>query len=297
MSRPEDPAPAEGEDQREPVPGEPPPWRRRTRKTPEERRHSLLEAAADLITSEGFDHVTMEAITARAGVSKALGYFYFNRLEDLLHELFTREFEAVYLRLVPALTEPGTLEERIRRKVAAYFDVVGERRDLFSELNTHLRGPEYRRERQERFRLWERYVADLVEAEFDVSGAVSRLVARLLMVIDERCVNIWLRDELPRDQVEELCVQFQLAGLREVLGSSSPALADGTSAAAKGTPSTAGAARGGAKRAGAKTTSAKKAAAKKSAAKKSASKRSAAKRANGAEQTGAATEPARSARS
>lgn len=123
----------DGHDEAEPVPGDPPPWRRRTRMAPEERRSSLLEAAAEVIIDQGFDHLTMEAITDRAGVSKALGYFYFNRLEDLLHELFTREFEAIYVRMVPALTEPGTLEERIRRKVGVYFDVVGERHDLFAQ--------------------------------------------------------------------------------------------------------------------------------------------------------------------
>src|SRR5690606_7152100 len=92
-----------------PVAGDPPPWRRRTRMSPEDRRSSLLQAAADLILENGFDGLTMEAITDRAGVSKALGYFYFNRIDDLFHELFTREFEAIYVRMVPALTEPGTL--------------------------------------------------------------------------------------------------------------------------------------------------------------------------------------------
>lgn len=185
---------------------------------PEERRSSLLKAAGDLIIEEGFDNITMEAITSRAGVSKALGYFYFSSLEELLHALFTQEFEAVYSKLKPALTSEGTVEERIRRKVEAYFDVVGDRKDLFAQLNANLRGPEFRRERLERFRLWEHYVADLVEEEFDVPEGLGRLIARLLMVIDDRCVNIWIRDEMPREQVEELCVQFQLAGLRQVLG-------------------------------------------------------------------------------
>lgn len=247
---------------------------------PEERRSTLLESAAAVIIDQGFDHLTMEAITDRAGVSKALGYFYFNRLEDLLHELFTREFEAVYVRLVPALTEPGTIEERIRRKVAAYFDVVGERRDLFSQLNTHLRGPEYRRERQERFRLWEQYVADLVEAEFDVPDGTGRLLARLLMVIDDRCVNIWLRDEMPREAVEEICVQFQLAGLRQVLETPSPPAAK--KPPAKEAPT---------KKAPARKATAKKASARNAAGKPPAAKKTPAKKAPAKKATTAAAGP------
>lgn len=202
----------------DPVLGDPPPWRRRTRMAAKERRATLLQAAGELIVEDGFDNLTMEAITERAGVSKALGYFYFNRLPDLLHELFTREFEAIYVKLVPALTSAGTIEERIRRKVKAYFDVVGDRNDLFAQLNSNLRGPIYRKERQERFRLWEHYVANLVEEEFDVLEGQGRLIARLLMVTDDRCVHFWLRGEMPREEAEELCVQFQLAGLLGVLG-------------------------------------------------------------------------------
>jgi AcrR family transcriptional regulator len=192
-------------------------WGRRTRMPAEKRREQLLDAAAEIIISDGFDNLTMEAITDRAGVSKALGYSYFNRLDDLFHELFDREFSVVYERLAPAIAAPGSLEERITNKVHAYFEVIAERHDLFLVLNRNLNGPTYRSERRERHSRWEAWVADLIVNEFQAPDRVARAVARLLMAIDDRCVQMWTRSGFPRDDMEKLCVQFQLAGLRAIL--------------------------------------------------------------------------------
>jgi AcrR family transcriptional regulator len=191
--------------------------RKRTRLPAEQRRAQILDAAAAVIVERGFDGLTMEAITDRAGVSKALGYSYFNRLEDLLHALYDREFSVIYERLRPILLSEAPIEKRIRDKVHTYFDVIAERHDLYLRLNANLRGPTYRREREERQYKWEGFVAEIVETEYRVPKRLSRAVARLLMVLDDRCVQLWTRDGLPRDEIEEVCVQFQLAGLEAIL--------------------------------------------------------------------------------
>ncbi len=199
-------------------PAAPPTGKRRTRLSPEQRRNALLDAAAQVVVELGVHGLSMEAVTERAGVSRALGYFYFENTDLLVKALYKREFGAVYEALKPALEAPGTLEDRVRAKVHAYFDVVEERHDLFAVLNTALDGPEYRRERHARYRWWEAYLAELVGGEFDIRPEMSRVLARLLMAVDGRCVNMWYRDRLDRADVEELCVRFQLGGLRDVLG-------------------------------------------------------------------------------
>jgi AcrR family transcriptional regulator len=190
---------------------------KRTRLPAAQRREQILDAAAAVIVERGFDGLTMEAITDRAGVSKALGYSYFNRLEDLLHALYDREFSVIYERLRPILLSEAPIETRIRDKVHTYFDVIAERHDLYIRLNTNLRGPTYRQEREERQYKWEGFVAEIVEAEYRVPKHLSRAVARLLMVLDDRCVQLWTRDGLPREEIEEVCVHFQLAGLEAIL--------------------------------------------------------------------------------
>src|SRR5690606_8584002 len=116
----------------------------RTRLSPEQRRNALLDTAAEVVLELGVNGLTMEAVTERAGVSRALGYFYFENTDLLIKALYQREFGAVYEALKPALEAPGTLEDRVRAKVHAYFDVVEQRRDLFALLNNALDGPEYR---------------------------------------------------------------------------------------------------------------------------------------------------------
>lgn len=182
-----------------------------------QRREQLLDSAAEVILEHGFDDLTMEAITDRAGVSKALGYSYFNRLDDLFHELFAREFTVIYDRLGPEIAAEGPLEDRIRRKVSAYFDVIEERHDLYLRLNQNLQGPAFRQDRRARQMRWETYVADLIKSEFLVQEGMARPLARLLMHIDDLCVRLWTQDNLPREKAEELCVQFQLAGLLAVV--------------------------------------------------------------------------------
>lgn len=159
----------------------------------------------------------MEAVTNRAGVSKALGYSYYPRFEDLLHELFNREFGEIYVQIQAAVDAPGTFEERIRRKVHAYFGTIEDRRDVLLELQRNLQGPEYRRERRARWQLWESYIASLIEGECGEQPGVSQAVARLFMVIDEACIEIRFRLGIPREEMEELCTKFQLAGLQGVL--------------------------------------------------------------------------------
>ena len=48
------------------------------RLTAAQRKQQFLDVAAQLVVEQGADTVTMEAVAARAGVSKALSYRYFS---------------------------------------------------------------------------------------------------------------------------------------------------------------------------------------------------------------------------
>jgi AcrR family transcriptional regulator len=183
----------------------------------DDRRAQLLDAAADLIAENGFDGLIMEAVTTRAGVSKALGYAYFPRFEDLLHALFTREFSAIYLNLQAALDQPGTFEERLARKVHAYFDIIGRRRDVMLQLQRHLQGSEYRRERRARLALWEDYVAKAIQEEYGAPETTAKTAARLFMRVDEACIDVWYRHGYSREEMEQACIRFQISGLMGML--------------------------------------------------------------------------------
>ena len=192
--------------------------RRRTRLSPEERKEQLLDAAAAVLLEQGIDGWTMESVTEVAQVSRALGYFYFESRTDLIRALYNREFSRLYDAMLPAFESSASLEERVRATVHAYFDVVATQHDLFALLNTLFDGPEFRRDRRQRYRWWERYVGALVGEEFHIKPEVARIVALVLLDINARCSTIWYRDRLDREEIEELCVGLQLGGLRDALG-------------------------------------------------------------------------------
>lgn len=56
-------------------------------KDPKQRRKEILEAAGELIRSQGYDNTTVEAIIQKAGVAKGTFYYYFKSKEDILDAL------------------------------------------------------------------------------------------------------------------------------------------------------------------------------------------------------------------
>lgn len=192
--------------------------KKRTRLSPEKRRAEILRAASQVILSAGVSELTMEAVAVEAGVSRSLVYFYFPTVEEMMRELVRTEFGAIYEALIPVMEGTGTLEERVEAKVHAYFGAVEERYELFAILNAALDSPQYRQDRRERFKWWESYVGDLVGSEYEIDPRLARTLARLMMAVDGRCINLWKREGYDRAEIESISARFQIAGLREILG-------------------------------------------------------------------------------
>lgn len=73
-------------------------------------RGRILQAARDLINSRGFDAVSVEEITAEAGVAKGTFYHYFQTKEELVKVLSEERFQGL---LKETLAMEGTLEDRL----------------------------------------------------------------------------------------------------------------------------------------------------------------------------------------
>src|SRR3954454_24067095 len=99
----------------------------RTRLTKEARREQLLDTAADMVLTRGFDALTMEAVAQEAGASKTLGYAYFANVENLIESLYERELSALYEAVEAATQEVIGLDARIAAAVHASFDIVEQR--------------------------------------------------------------------------------------------------------------------------------------------------------------------------
>jgi len=88
-----------------------------------ERAQRILDAAEELMLEDG--GASASAVAKRAGVNKALVFYYFGST----HALFAQVLERYYARHKATLAEAvqeGTLEERLHRVVDALFDSMGE---------------------------------------------------------------------------------------------------------------------------------------------------------------------------
>ena len=186
---------------------------RASRLRPQQRRAHLLDVAAELVLDTGFEALTMEGLAQRAGVSKGLGYAYFQNAEELALALYDREVGEVYRRIEEATTATASFETRVRHAVNVYLDTVAQRGALLATLQTKLSGK--RRDRTLRQRLagfigfWAQHIA----AEFSVPPAVAEVLAGATLSAADALARAWLAKRVTRREAEELCVGFVLGGL------------------------------------------------------------------------------------
>jgi AcrR family transcriptional regulator len=93
----------------------------------EERRETaerILEAADELLGELGYDGVSMRDVAERAGVNKALVFYYFKSKADLFERVLTRYYAAHNEAITRAFEQEGPLRGRLHRVVDAYFDFM-----------------------------------------------------------------------------------------------------------------------------------------------------------------------------
>lgn len=81
--------------------------RRRITKTPEERRHDILQAARDRFAAKGPAATSIADITEAANVGKGTFYLYFNSREHVLGALWEEFVDGFVDITVEMLTNPG----------------------------------------------------------------------------------------------------------------------------------------------------------------------------------------------
>ncbi|MDO7868898.1 TetR/AcrR family transcriptional regulator [Nocardioides jiangxiensis] len=77
----------------------------------DERREQLLDAALTVLARDGFDNVTIEAISKEAGVTRPVVYSAYDGLEPLLHALLDRTRNRALAQAMQVLVESGTPED------------------------------------------------------------------------------------------------------------------------------------------------------------------------------------------
>ncbi|MGW3352763.1 TetR/AcrR family transcriptional regulator [Nonomuraea rubra] len=99
--------------------------RRLGTENPEVQRR-LLDAAGQIIATEGWPALRIDDLVRRAGLSVGTFYLYFDNKADLFVQLVVRHTERLRARLREAYAGDGTAAERLDRALDAYLDFVTE---------------------------------------------------------------------------------------------------------------------------------------------------------------------------
>jgi AcrR family transcriptional regulator len=190
---------------------------RPARMTREARREHFLDVAADLITERGVEAVTMEGVAAAAGVSKGLGYAYFDNRGELLVALFQRELAVYQQRTRERLAVAADFEERLRTVVGGWFDMVAERGQL---LGTLLQASQVQAalqpHRSRYYRNLEEFYGRMAAEELGVPKRKAVIASAILIAGLSGVVDRWVECRDPRKLLEETFVEAAVGALRNL---------------------------------------------------------------------------------
>lgn len=103
----------------------------RKRRWRELMRRDLLDAAVDLIRSEGIEALTMDRVAEAAGVAKGTVYLYFESKGRLVERAVEALIEPLVTEVSEILASDLPAEERLRRMAGANLRFFDDNRHLF----------------------------------------------------------------------------------------------------------------------------------------------------------------------
>lgn len=192
---------------------------RRKRLTNNERREDLLDVAARTLLDLGYEAMTMDIVTERAGVSRGLLYSHFGSLDELLFGVYLRECAKLDVWIGELLKNAVTFDDKVRAIVRAYYEFEHAPNALLAQLNlcmTHRWFTSWGR--RDRLDLVGRRWAEIISDEFDVAPEISALLARAAAASTDMIVTAWHKGAVPRGIAESLAVDYLLSGLAAAAG-------------------------------------------------------------------------------
>jgi TetR/AcrR family transcriptional regulator len=88
------------------------------------RSAEIMKAAEELLGEVGYDGVSIRDIALRAGVNKALIFYYYNSKDELYERVLDRYYSAHQEALEHAFKGQGSFRERFHRMVDSYIDFI-----------------------------------------------------------------------------------------------------------------------------------------------------------------------------
>jgi AcrR family transcriptional regulator len=147
-----------------------------------QRREQFLDVAAQLVVEQGADAVTMEAVAARAGVSKALSYRYFDNAGALLVALFEREVIDLDRKIMAGVEHADSFEAKVRASFVGWGGPISDRGRLLGRLwQVSISSGPLLQARRERDRTINKFWGREVQAAYNLPTAIAETAAAILV--------------------------------------------------------------------------------------------------------------------
>lgn len=154
-------------------------------------RPKIERAALQLFISEGVDAATTREIADVAGVSEGALYRHYKGKDELALALFMETHNRLAVMMQSAFSEPGNLEDKVRRAVEAYCALADEDWLLFSfhlvSLNKFV--PHDTRREDDPVSVVEKLIAALMQAGEIPKGDPALIAAMCLGVVMQSGLN------------------------------------------------------------------------------------------------------------
>ncbi len=173
----------------------------------EDRRSSLLDAAADLLRTPQRQELTFERVAEAAGVSPTLPYKYFESLDQLANELYDHLVGPVDDEIDQLLASTDlSFDDKIRGSLHVWTTKLRQDGRLLLRLTNDVAQSGLRvaieRRREASITHW----ASELETQFALDTAIARVVAASVTAGSAAVLHRWVIDRLDEEPTIELFV-------------------------------------------------------------------------------------------
>jgi len=196
----------------------------RRRLSAADRRAAILDAALDVYSENGFSDAALDDVAARGGISKALIYEHFDSKRDLQLTLLDTYMRELIERVVGAIAEADTDEERLRSGIDAFLGFASERpaalRLLTRNVSDPVAGETIDRLREEAAFVFASIIIQNAPPPEPGDLELETMVAILAHLIAggiQFMAGWWIEHpEVPRERVVEIAMGLHWVGLERL---------------------------------------------------------------------------------
>lgn len=182
----------------------------------DERRQSLVDAAAEVLAAEGPDAVRVPEVASQAGVTRPVVYKHFANRQALLIGVLEDFSDELDERYRTVLADARGLDATLAGILAATCDTIAEKGPgAWRLLGSTGPDPEVEEvARQVRDRMLEPWL-ERVSRMTGVEGATALAIAHMTSAVTRGVVDLWIEGRLTCEQASELAMRGMRGLVRE----------------------------------------------------------------------------------